>query len=120
MPSSYRRAIILLFVLKLGSAHPLIVYELLQEGILMLDIKSELGTKLPQKANTENAPRVQQAQVAEKTAVKTGVMVILSAESLKKSRELKAIQSNPDLEPQARAEASDKLRRLALKIYGGG
>ena len=86
----------------------------------MLDIKSELGTKLPPKANTEKAPRVQQAQSAEKTAVKTGVMVILSAESLKVSRELQAIQSNPDLEPQARADASDKLRRLALKIYGGG
>ena len=36
------------------------------------------------------------------------------------SRELQAIQSDPALEPQARAEASDKLRRLALKIYGGG
>ena len=43
----------------------------------MLDIKSELGTKLPPKANTEKAPRVQQAQSAEKTAVKTGVMFIL-------------------------------------------
>ena len=86
----------------------------------MLDIKSELGTKLPPKANTEKAPRVQHVQSAEKTAVRTGVMVILSAESLKMSRELEAIQSNPDLEPQARADASDKLRRLALKIYGGG
>ena len=86
----------------------------------MLDIKSELGTKLPPKANTEKAPQVQQAPSVEAPAVKTGVMVILSAESLKVSRELQAIQSNPDLEPQARADASDKLRRMALKIYGGG
>ena len=86
----------------------------------MLDIRSDLGTKLPPKVNSGTAPRIQQAQSAEKAAVKTGVMVILSAESLKKSRELQAIQSNPDLEPQARADASDKLRRLALKIYGGG
>ena len=85
----------------------------------MLDINSELGTKLPPKANIERSPRVQQAQPAENTAVKTGVMVILSAEALKMSRELQAIQSNPDFEPQARADASDKLRQMALKIYGG-
>jgi len=85
----------------------------------MLDINSELGTKLPQKANIEKAPWVQQAQPAENTAVKTGVMVILSAEALKMSRELQAIQSNPDFEPQARADASDKLRQMAMKIYGG-
>jgi len=86
----------------------------------MLDIRSDLGTKLPPKANSVTAPRVQQAQPVEKTAVKTGVMVILSVEALKMNRDLEAIQSNPDLEPQARADASDKLRRLALKIYGGG
>jgi hypothetical protein len=86
----------------------------------MLDIKSDLGTKLPPKANTEKAPAVQPAQSAEKTAVKAGAMIILSAESLKMSRDLEAIQDNPDVEPQARADASDKLRRLALKIYSDG
>ncbi len=86
----------------------------------MLDIKSELGTKFPPEANIEKAPLVQQAQSTETTAVKTGAMTILSADSLKMSRELQAIQSNPDLEPQARADASDKLRQMALKIYCGG
>ena len=86
----------------------------------MLDIKSDLGTKLPPKANTEKASQVQQVEPVEKTAEKAGVVVILSAEALKMNRELQAIQSDPALEPQARAEASDKLRRLALKIYGGG
>ena len=86
----------------------------------MLDIKSELGTKLPPKPNAERPERVKQAPLAEKSAVRTGVVVILSAESLKISRDLQAIQSNPDLEPEVRADASDKLRRLALKIYGGG
>ena len=85
----------------------------------MLDIKSELGTKLPPKANTEKAPQVQQAQSADTPAVKTGGMIVLSPESVSLSRELQAIQSNPDLEPTARADASDKLRRLALKIFGG-
>ena len=83
----------------------------------MLDIKSQLGAELPPKANTDKAPRVQQIPSAEKAAMKTGVVVILSAESLKISRELQAVQSNPDLEPQDRADASDKLRQLALKIY---
>ena len=83
----------------------------------MLDIKSELGTKLPPKTNTEKVQQVQQAEPVEKTAVKTGVMVILSAEALKMNREQQAIKNNPDLEPKARAEASDKLRQLALKIY---
>ena len=85
----------------------------------MLDIKSELGTKLPPKANTEKAPLVQQAPLVETPAVKTGGMIALSPESVLLSRELQAIQSNPDLEPTARADASDKLRRLALKIFGG-
>jgi hypothetical protein len=86
----------------------------------MLDIKSELGTKLPPKANTEKAPQLQQVQQAEpveKTAEKAGVVVILSAEALKVNREQQAIKNNPDLEPKARADASDKLRQLALKIY---
>jgi hypothetical protein len=83
----------------------------------MLDIKSELGTKLPPKTNTEKAPQVQQAEPVEKTAEKAGVMVILSAEALKVNREQQAIKNNPDLEPKARADASDKLRQLALKIY---
>lgn len=85
----------------------------------MLDIKSDLGTKLPPKANSEKAPSVQQAQPAENTAVKSGVMVILSADSLRMSRELQAIQSNTDFEPQARADASYKLRQMALRLYGG-
>ena len=85
----------------------------------MLDIKSDLGTKLPPKANSEKAPSVQQARPAEDTAVKSGVVVILSAGALKMSRELQSIQSNPDLEPIARLDASDKLRQMALKIYGG-
>jgi len=85
----------------------------------MLDIKSELGTNLPPKANTEKAPRVHQTQSGETPAVKMGGMIVLSPESVSLSRELQAIQSNPDLEPTARADASDKLRRLALKIFGG-
>ena len=85
----------------------------------MLDIKSELGTKLPAKANTEKVPLALRAQSAEKTAVNSGGMIVLSPESVSLSRELQAIQSNPDLEPTARADASDKLRRLALKIFGG-
>jgi len=86
----------------------------------MLDINSELGTKLPPKANVERAPRVQLAQSAENTAVHTGVIVILSAEALKMSRELQAIQSNPDFEPETRADASVKLRQMALNLYGRG
>ena len=87
----------------------------------MFDIKSELGTKLPPKANTGKAPRVQQADqtenIAENTVEKTAVIIILSAEALKISREQQAIKNNPDLEPKARADASDKLRQLALKVY---
>ena len=45
------------------------------------------------------------------------MVVILSAEALKMNREQQAIKNNPDLEPKARADASDKLRQLALKIY---
>ena len=83
----------------------------------MLDIKSDLGTKLPPKANTVKASQVQQVEPVEKTAEKAGVVVILSAEALKMNREQQAIKNNPDLEPKARADASDKLRQLALKIY---
>ena len=47
----------------------------------MLDIKSELGTKLPPKANTEKAPLAKHTQSAEKTAVNSGGMIVLSPES---------------------------------------
>ena len=85
----------------------------------MLDIGSEIGTKLPPKATTDKASRVQQSPLAEKSAIKTGTIIVLSPTALKLSRELQAIQSNPDMEPEARFDASQKLRQLALKVFTG-
>ena len=85
----------------------------------MLDIRSELGTKLPPKPKAESATQAKQMKVDEKTAAKLGTLVILSPAALKLSRELQAIQSNPDLQPEARQDAAQKLRQLALDIVLG-
>ena len=85
----------------------------------MLDIGTGIGTKLPPKATTDKAIRVQQSPLAEKSAIKTGTIIVLSPTALKLSRELQAIQSNPDMEPEARIDASQKLRQLALKVFMG-
>jgi hypothetical protein len=85
----------------------------------MLDIGTQLGTKLPQKAVSEQAVRVHPAASTPKTATKAGAIIVLSPTALKLSRDLQAIQSNPDMEPTARADASAQLRQLALKVFSG-
>ena len=85
----------------------------------MLDIRSELGTKLPPKPKAEAVTQAKQAKVDEKTAVKAGTLVILSPAALKLSRELQAIQSNPEMQPEAQHDAAQKLRQLALDIMLG-
>ena len=85
----------------------------------MLDIGTQLGTKLPQKPAPEQAYRVQPAASMPKSATKIGAIIVLSPTALKLSRDLQAIQSNPDMEPTARADASAQLRQLALKVFSG-
>ena len=86
---------------------------------VMLDIRSELGTKLPPKPKAEAATQAKQVKVDEKTAAKSGTLVILSPAALKLSRELQAIQSNPEMQPEAQHDAAQKLRQLALDIMLG-
>jgi len=43
----------------------------------------------------------------------------LSPTAIKLSRELTAIQADPDKDPQDRLNAADKLRQLALKVVIG-
>lgn len=85
----------------------------------MLDIRSELGTKLPPRPKTEIVPQRDQMPPAESSSIRTGAIVVLSTSALKLSRELRAIESNPDLEPEARIVATQELRQLALKIFTG-
>ena len=85
----------------------------------MLDIRSWLVTKLPPKQKAEAVTQSKQLKVEEKTAAKSGTLVILSPAALKLSRELQAIQSNPEMEPEAQHDAARKLRQLALDIMLG-
>jgi len=85
----------------------------------MLDIRSELGTKLPPKPKAEATIQAKEVKVDEKTTAKLGTLVILSPAALKLSRELQAIQSNPELQPEARHDAAQKLRQLALDLMLG-
>jgi hypothetical protein len=85
------------------------------EGIQMLDVDS----KLPAKPVLDQPPRVPQVQTHAKSAVKTGTIVLLTPTALKLSRDLQAIQSDPDKEPAARMEANDSLRKLAAQVFNG-
>ena len=85
----------------------------------MLDI----GTNLPGRSFPDQmrrvAPTLTPAVAAQKSASKTGTIVVLSPTALKLSRELTAIQADPDKDPQDRLNAADKLRQLALKVVIG-
>ena len=76
----------------------------------MLDI----GTNLPGRSFPDQmrrvAPTVTKAVTAEQSAIKTGAIVVLSPTALKLSRELTAIQMDPEKDPQDRLDAADKLR----------
>ena len=85
----------------------------------MLDI----GTNLPGRSFSDQmrrvTPTLAPTVTTEKSAIKTGTIVVLSPTALKLSRELTAIQADPDKDPQDRLNAADKLRQLALKIVIG-
>ena len=85
----------------------------------MLDI----GTNLPGRSFPDQmrrvAPTLTPAVAAQKSAIRTGTIVVLSPTALKLSRELTAIQADPDKDPQDRLNAADKLRQLALKVVIG-
>ena len=85
----------------------------------MLDI----GTNLPGRSFPDQMRRVAStlapAIAAQKSAIKTGTIVVLSPTALKLSRELTAILADPDKDPQDRLNAADKLRQLALKVVIG-
>ena len=81
----------------------------------MLDI----GSKLPTQSFPDQTRRVTPASAPAKSAIKTGTIIVLSPTALKLSRELQAIQTDPDKEPEARLEASEQLRKLALKVFSG-
>jgi hypothetical protein len=85
------------------------------EGIKMLDVAS----KLPAKSLPDQTPHVPPVPTHAKSAVKTGTIVLLTPTALKLSRDLQAIQSDPDKEPAARMEANDGLRKLTAQIFNG-
>ena len=85
----------------------------------MVDIGSNLpGRTFPDQMRRV-VPTVTPAISSEKSAIKAGTIVVLSPTALKLSRELTAIQSDPEKDPQDRLEAADKLRQLALKVVIG-
>jgi hypothetical protein len=94
---------------------PLLLTAIYLEGVGMLDI----GPKLPIPLFPDQARRVAPVTTSAKSAIKIGTIVVLSPTALKLSRELTAIQADPDKEPQARLEATEKLRELALKVFTG-
>jgi len=81
----------------------------------MLDI----GSKLPTPTFRETPRQAQPISAPSKSAIKTGAIIVLSPTALKLSRELTAIQADPNKEPLARLEASAKLRQLALQVFTG-
>ena len=78
-----------------------------------------VGSKIPAQTIPDQTRRVTPASAPAKSAIKTGAIIVLSPTALKLSRELTAIQADPNKEPLARLEASAKLRQLALQVFTG-
>jgi hypothetical protein len=98
---------------KIFGLTPVIIKATLLEGIPMLDAIS----KLPTKPVVDQSNPVQAAPSPAKSATKAGAIVLLSPTSLKLTRDLQAIQADPEKAPEARLEAQDKLRQLALQVF---
>jgi hypothetical protein len=79
----------------------------------MLKIEPNLSVniKVDQKVATPPPP------ASPKNAIKAGTVIVLTPNALKLSRELQAITSDPDKDPAARLDASEKLRELTAKIF---
>jgi len=81
----------------------------------MLDI----GSRLPTQAFPDQTRSATPASAPGKSAIKTGTIIVLSPTALKLSRDLQAVQTDPDQTPDARLAAADQLRQLALKVFSG-
>ncbi len=79
----------------------------------MLKIDSNPTPKIivDQKAPAPQAPS------SSKAAIKAGTVIVLTPSALKLSRELQAITTDPDKDPAARLDASEKLRALTAQIF---
>lgn len=82
------------------------------EGMTMLDINPNPSVK----PVSEPSPSKVAVQPAPESVSKKGTIVILSPDALKLSRDLKAIQNDPDEDPSARMDASVQLRQMAAQI----
>jgi len=78
-----------------------------------------IGSSLTPKPPTDQKPQQQAQPVpdADRGAVKTGAVVVLTPSALKLSRDLQAITTDPAKDPAERLDASVRLRQLAAKIF---
>ena len=76
----------------------------------------EINPKLQPIPAVDQVPAANQVKAPDATISKKGTMVILSPSALKLSRELQAVQNDPDKDPSARLDASVQLRKMAAQI----
>lgn len=79
-----------------------------------------VGPKIPAQTIPDQTRRVTPAAAPAKSAIKTGTIIVLSPTALKLSRDLSAIQVDPNKEPTERHDASEKLRQLAMAVFSAG
>lgn len=70
----------------------------------------------PAKPVSEPTPTKVQAPPPSESVSKKGTIVLLSPDALKLSRDLKAVQNDPDQDPAVRMDASVQLRQMAAQI----
>jgi len=79
-----------------------------------------IGSKLHAQTIPDQTPAMTPAAVPAKTATKAGTIIVLTPTALKLSRDLSAIQVDPNKEPADRLAASEKLRQLNMAVFTGG
>ena len=82
----------------------------------MLDV----GAVTPPNLTSAESAKAAPVAAPSKGVLKAGAIVILTPTALKLSRELQSIQTDPEKDPEARLEAHDQLRKMALQILNGG
>ena len=80
-------------------------------AILKIESNPVVNTKAEQKVALPPAP------ASPRNAIKAGTVIVLTPNALKLSRELQAITADPDKDPAARLDASEKLRELTAQIF---
>ncbi len=79
----------------------------------------EIGEKLPVRPSSNQTATVTKVVQPQKSVIQAGTIVLLSPDALKLSRDLHAVENDPEIDAMQRHDASVQLRQMAAEILTG-